>query len=975
MNVCYEFGILGPLYVRRDGARVPIGAGQQRSLLAALLIDAGQVVSVDALVGRLWGERPPYGARNAIQNYVLRVRRTLGQDVVVTDRNGYLIDVAPDGLDARRFASLVRRGTAAAAMGEPGRAAALLGEALGLWRGEPLADLPAERFQDVVSALCEQRLAAQELWIDAVIRCGRPADVLPELRRLTERHPWRERFWSQRMLALYQCGRQGEALECYRQVTRLLADELGVDPGEELRTLHQRMLASAPEIAAVPAAPWTPYDGGTLPAETTSFIGREKELAETRRLLRESRLVTLTGVGGVGKTRLALRIARQMAPSFPEGVWLADLAALTDPTLLERAIAESLGLRDQSVRSAVDAIVDHVRDRRLLLVLDNCEHLVDAVAALVLRLLCAAPRLQVLATSRERLGVSGEHVFLVSGLTLQSDAEGGECEAVRLLIDRAAACAVPLRAGERDSASAADLCRRLDGIPLAIELAAVRLTSLTVEEILERLEDRFRLLSAPRTPDRSRRRRTLRGVMDLSYSLCTPGERLLWTRLSVFAGGFDLAAAEAVCAGDGIDGADVLDLMTGLIHKSLVVVENTGGAARYRLLETIRQYGLDRLRADGNVIEYRIRHSEHYHALAAGAAADWCSPQEVEWLDRLRTELPNLRAALGFCLTEPGRARTGANIAVDLTRSRSWFFSGTLGEARHWLETLSAGLGAGGCEAAIQVTVMQTFVACVQGDQAAAGRSMNKCPFADASGAQPPPLAYVEGIYMFLVHGDPACIDRLARAREEFRATGHSGDAHMATMFWAMAAAFLGDRHTAVSACDTYVAEADAAGAEWARTWAQWCAGLTELLHGDPGHALMPLCNALVRQQAIDDRWGPAWVVETLAWTASALGHPHHAARLLGTAHRQRQVTGAALAGLKPFHRLHTRTKSQVCEHLVPQAYTEAWRRGAQSEDGIALALGIAHEVFARTAAAERARPRDREEGVPADAGVAHHTE
>ena len=941
----YEFGILGPLNVTRDGVSVTIRAERQRCLLAALLINADQTVSMGALVNRLWGQNPPQGARNALQNYVLRLRRTLGPNVVVTDRHGYVLHVTQGGLDARRFDSLVREGETLSSAGDHEQAAAVLGEALGLWRGEALADVPAERFQDVVAALHEKRLAAQESWIDAVIRCGRPADALPELRRLTECHPLRERFWAQQMLAFFQRGRQAEALECYRQVTRLLADELGIDPGEELQRLHRRILAADPQIAAV--RPRTARDPGNLPSETTSFIGREKELAETWRLLRLSRLVTLTGVGGVGKTRLALRAARQVSASFPEGVWLADLAALTDATLLARAVAEALEIRDQSVRSAVDSLADHVRDRRLLLVLDNCEHLVDAVAPLVQHLLRAAPGLRVLATSRERLAVPGEHVLVVSGLDLHDHLDEGACEAVRLLSDRAQACAAPVR----DSGSATELCRRLDGIPLAIELAAVRLTSLTAEEILDRLDDRFRLLSAPRTPAENRYRQTLRGVMDLSYGLCTPAEGLLWTRLSVFAGSFDLKAAEAICAGDGIDGADMLDLISGLIHKSVVAVDGGGRAARYRLLETIRQYGLDRLRAGGDDDEYRRRHCDHYQALAGAAAADWCSPREVQWLDRLRTELPNLRAALGFCLTRTERAHTGAQIAADLTRTRSWFFSSTLGEARHWLESLSAGPGPEVRETNTVLTVMKAFIATLQGDRAAARTFLNHCRSAEPSRAQSPAVAYVEGVHTLLAHGDPACIDQLVRAREGFRAAGHTGDAHMATMFWAMAAAFLGNQSIAVSACRAYVVDANASGAEWACTWAQWCTGLTELLHGDPSGALSPLCDALVRQRAIDDRWGPAWTSETLAWTASVLGRHHHAARLLGAAHRQRQVTGAALTGLEPFHVQHTRAKNRAREHLEAEAYAEAWQSGADAEDGVALALGIADEVFRQTTA------------------------
>ncbi|NDU72967.1 AfsR/SARP family transcriptional regulator [Actinomadura sp. DSM 109109] len=938
--------------------RVTIRAERQRCLLAALLIEADQIVSVDALVSRLWGQSPPQGARNALQNYVLRLRRVLGPNVVLTDRHGYVLHVAQGGLDARRFDSLVREGESLSSAGDHEQAAAVLGEALGLWRGEALADLPAERFQDVVAALHEKRLAAQESWIDAVILCGRPADALPELRRLTGLHPLRERFWAQQMLAFFQRGRQAEALECYRQVSRLLADELGIDPGEELQRLHRQVLAADPRIAAV--HPRAARDLGNLPSETTSFIGREEELAETRRLLRLSRLVTLTGVGGVGKTRLALRAARQVSASFPEGVWLADLAALTDATLLARAVAEALEIRDQSVRSAVDSLAGHVRDRRLLLVLDNCEHLVDAVAPLVQHLLRAAPGLRVLATSRERLAVPGEHVLVVSGLDLHDDLDEGVCEAVRLLSDRARACAAPVR----DSGSATELCRRLDGIPLAIELAAVRLTSLTAEEILDRLDDRFRLLSAPRAPVENRYRQTLRGVMDLSYGLCTPAERLLWTRLSVFAGSFDLKAAEAVCAGDGIDGADLLDLITGLIHKSVLAVDGenrprTGGTARYRLLETIRQYGLDRLRAGGDDVQYRGRHCDHYQALAQSAAADWCSPREVQWLDRLRTELPNLRAALGFCLTRPERAHHGAQIAADLTRTRSWFFTSTLGEARHWLESLSANLTPESCETAVVATVMKAFIATFQGDHATARTFLDHCRSDDPSRARSPAVAYVEGVHMLLALGDPACIDKLVGAREGFRAAGQTGDAHMATMFWAIAAAFLGNQSVAVSACEAYVGDANASGAEWACTWAQWCTGLTELLHGDPSGALLPLCDALVRQRRIDDRWGPAWALETLAWAASALEHHRHAAQLLGAAHRLRQVTGAALPGLVPFQVRHTRVKDRARRHLEAEAYAEAWQRGTDAEDGVTLALGIADEVF-REATTPHDTRRDR---------------
>ncbi|WP_369037793.1 BTAD domain-containing putative transcriptional regulator [Streptomyces adonidis] len=984
----YEFGILGPLTVVRDGERVAVGAAQLRVLIAALAVDAGQVVGVDALVDRLWGDEPPQGARNAVQNYVLRVRRVLGAGVLLTDRLGYVLAVAPDALDAHRFGVLVGEGRAALAGGLPERAAELSGAALGLWRGEALADLPAERFPDVVAVLSEQRLAAQELWIDSVIACRRPADALPELRRLTELHPLRERFWAQRMLALYRCGRQGEALACFRRVSELLAEELGIDPGAELRSLHQRMLTAAPELDPgpsdisgpshpVPAAP------GNLPAETTSFVGREKELAEAGRLLERSRLVTLTGTGGVGKTRLALRTAARSASAFPDGVWLADLAALTDPALLERAVAESLGLRDQSARSAADAVDDHLRHRRLLLVLDNCEHLVDAVAALVLRLLRAAPGLRVLATSRERLGVPGEHLLRVPCLTLRDGADGTPSEAVRLLVDRSTACAATLGAEPDDrpdrqgTSATAELCRRLDGIPLAIELAAVRLSSLTVEEVLERLEDRFRLLSHPRAaagPSPGRYRNTLRGVLDWSHSLCTPGERLLWARLSVFVGGFDLRAAEAVCTGEGIAREDVLDLVDGLVHKSVVTVEHQRGTGsgggtghrtvRYRLLETIRQYGTDRLRAMCDDTRLRIRHSEYYRSLTTRAAAEWCGPDEVGWLVGLRQELPNFRSALDFCRLHPDRAQAlpGTEIAIDLMRSRCWFFASTLGEARHWVDTLAARLDPAPDEpVAVMAATVSAFIATLQGDHAAAAiRIAAVCPTESTESSEstestegesdgPPPITYIKGVRGLLMRSDPACVRQLALAREGLIAAGLTGDAHMATMFWSLAATFLGEAAEARAVCDLYVAEAEAARAGWAITWSLWTTGLTELLHGDPARALMPLCDALVRQHSVGDNWGPAWTLETLGWTIGALGHHTDAVVVLGTAHGYRRVTGAELTGLRPVAALHDRTTTAVREHLAAPAYTAAWERGVGAEDGIALALGIAHEVFRRT--------------------------
>ncbi|WP_431992208.1 AfsR/SARP family transcriptional regulator [Streptomyces albogriseolus] len=957
MRSTYEFGILGPLLVLRSGTPVQINAAKLRMLLASLLAEADRVVTVDTLVHRLWGETPPLRARNTLQNYVLRLRRALGSHAdtgpLRTHPRGYLIETGPETLDVRRFASLVRLGRTALEQNAAERAAALLRQALELWRGDPLCDLPGDAFPELRLTLQEQHLAALELRIDADLAAGRSADVLPELRALVEAHPLREHFWTQRMLALYRCQRQSEALECYRTVTALLSDELGVTPGPALRDMHARLLAAAPDLGESPgrtaavSLPNAP-GGHALPVETTGFIGRETQLAQVRALVSTTRLVTLTGVGGVGKTRLALRTAAQLAASYADGVHLADLAPLTAPDLLDRAVAEALGLRDQSARPPADAIVDRLRDRQLLLLLDNCEHVADAVAALVLRMLRAAPGLTVLATSRHRLGVPGEHILTVPCLTLPDpdascDAQQPpECsESVRLLAQRAAASAPAFAITPRNRAAVAQLCRRLDGIPLAIELAAVRLGAMTAEEMLERLDDRFRVLSLPDMPrTETRYQHTLRGVIDWSHTLCAPQERLLWARLSVFSGGFDLSAAEAVCAGEGVEREEIMNLLAALVNKSLVAVDSTGPRARYSMLETIRQYGLERLGEMTRHTGLRIRHSAHYRAMTLRAGAEWCGPHEVDWLLRLREELPNLRTALDFCATRPEHTGTAVAIAVDLARTRCWFFSSVLGEGRYWLERLLASSPALPPDLTAGALAMKVWIALCQGDNPAAETFLAECR-AQAAGSDGPavaPLTFIEGAHALLVDGDSESIPRLAAARKQFLRDGRRGDAHMATMMWAMAEAFLGAPVSASAASGEYTAEAEASGAQWARTWARWCAGLVELRHGDPARSLTPLRDALARQSSFGDNWGPVWGVETLAWAVAETDRHTDAARLLGAAHRLRQETGVALTGLRPFHDAHVAAERRVRAALSAQEYAQAWAYGA-SENSVLLAL------------------------------------
>ncbi|MEU8246106.1 BTAD domain-containing putative transcriptional regulator [Nonomuraea sp. NPDC048916] len=937
----FEFRILGPIEVRCHGAPVTVRAPKLRILLAALLLDAGRVVTVETLMERLWGDDPPDGARNTLQNYVLRLRRLLGGPAehvpLVTRPQGYLIEPAPGALDLHRFDALVSRARAAATAGEMEQASALLEEALPLWRGEALSDVPSEVLRrDVVPVLNERRLDAIELRVDADLALGRHESLVAELHELTTAHPLRERFWAQRMVALYRSGRQGDGLRCYRTVRDLLAEELGVDPGVELRELHQRLLAADPALLHTRR----PADRGNLPAEVTTFIGREPQLAEIGRLLADNRLVTLTGVGGVGKTRLALRAGAELRGRFPDGVWLADLTSLAEPQLLDQIVAEALGIRDQSARSRTDILVAQLRAKRLLLVLDNCEHVVGAVAALVDVLLKTCPGLRVLTTSRHRLGLQSEHPLLVPPLALppaaastgRAAARPLTCyDAVALLAARAAASAPDFRVGPDNEKSVAQLCRRLDGIPLAIELAAVRLSALSVEEILDRLDHRSQLLVNSNPHITPRHHQTLRDVIDWSHGLCTEAERLLWAQLSVFSGGFDLEAAEAVCSGPGIARDDVANLLAGLVHKSILIVSARGPRTRYRLLETIRQYGRRRLVDLGLHPALHRRHRDHYQRMAARAAIDWCGPGEVEWLSRLRRELPNLRAALTFCLTRQGQAVNGLEIAVNLTRTRIWFFSSTIGEGRLWLERAyqaASVLPGPGHEAAAAFLV---WIALCQGDQAAAEGFLARCRdprVRPSGGGLSPVAAYIEGAHAMLVHGSGRAIRLLARARDLFRRAGARGDAHMATMMWAMACAFLGDRDTAVAASEEYLAEAEACGGAWAGSWALWTRGLTELRHGDAGRSVGLFREALRRQYDIDDRWGPVWGLESLAWATAATGDHPRAAELLGSAYGLRQATGVALIGLRPFHDAHAVAERRTRRALGAEAYEAAFERG-----------------------------------------------
>ena len=575
--------LFGELEAEQAGVPVPVHGAKQRALLALLALRPGQPVSADQLIDALWGDGQAAHPANALQAQIGQLRRTLGAAAVITTDAGYALDVGPDDVDASRFEQLVAKGRRLFEEGEIALASTALGEALRLRRGEPLTEFAYSGFADAERARLEELLlVAIETRVEADLALGRHGELVGELEALCREHPLRERLWELLMLALYRAGRQAEALRAYTDARDYLVDELGIDPGPALRELEARILAQDPSLgAAGPAglqAVPAPMATGNLRERLSSFVGRTAELQELSEAVRSSRLVTLIGPGGVGKTRLAVEAAATLRQEHRDGAWLVEFASVTEPDGVAPAVAGALGaataglIGPPSPDSTVELIVRYLAGRSLLVVLDNCEHVIGQAAALAETLAGTVPGLWLIATSREPLGVPGEVLVPVGPLALPA--------AVELFVDRARAVRPGFTADGHTRPVINDICRRLDGLPLAVELAAARLRSLTLATLAERLNDRFRLLTVgARTA--LPRQQTLRAVVDWSYDLLFEDERRLFARLSVFAGGCDLDAAEAVCADDQVPAGEILDILSRLVDKSLVAAPNAGPDARF----------------------------------------------------------------------------------------------------------------------------------------------------------------------------------------------------------------------------------------------------------------------------------------------------------------------------------------------------------------------------------------------------------
>jgi predicted ATPase/DNA-binding SARP family transcriptional activator len=652
-----EFGLLGPMIAIRDDVDVLPPPGKQRALLASLLLQRGDTVAAEQLMEALWGDPPPATARNALQGHISSLRKLLGSDRIETRAPGYVLHVSADELDVARFEQLVLEARAA---GTAARRAELARRALALMRGEPLAEFRYDAFaRAAIARLQELRLVAIEERLEAELELGH-TELVAELEALVAAEPLRERLHGLLMLALYRAGRQAEALEVYRNAWKLLRDELGIDPGPKLQEINRAILAQDRSLAPERREIRLPRRG--LPASPTRLVGRKVELESIESLLDSgARLVTITGVAGSGKTRVALEVARRVAERG-ENVAFVPLATLSTPELVASTIARVLGIDETPGEPVGETIEAAIGDTRLLLTADNLEHLLDGAPAFA-RLLENCPNLTLLATSRSPLRLTGEHAYPLDPLPLD--------EAVSLFEDRARAANPRL---ESDRAAASAICERLDCLPLALELAAARASLLALADVLTRLDHRFELLTVG-TRDSPDRQRTLRNTIDWSHNLLDDDAKLLFARLAVFSGGWTIDSAEKICGAS-------LALLDVLVDASLIRHRE----ARFSMLETIREYALERLAEQSIEDETVSSHAAYFVELAERECDELEGPGQRAALARLDAELDNLRAALAWS----HRAEPEWALRLAAALGRFWAMRGLFKEARQWLDSVLA---------------------------------------------------------------------------------------------------------------------------------------------------------------------------------------------------------------------------------------------------------------------------------------------
>lgn len=945
------FRILGPVGASGENGEVALGGPRHRKLLATLLADPGRAVPSERLIEALWADAPPRGATAMLHVRISELRKLLrgedGPELIRTRRPGYLLDVEPGQVDAYRFEQLAVAGRHATVAGDAATAAARLAAALALWRGPALADLADRLFaQPEIARLESLRAQVLQDRIGAELAAGRHHDVIAELEALVRVHPLHEQHRLHLMLALYRCARQSEALAVYRDIQDRLRDELGVDPGDGLQALQLSILRHEPGLTVAFGTGRPRARSPELPVPLASFVGRQAEVAGTCKQLADARLVTLSGVGGSGKTRLALQVALARPDAYPDGVWIVELAAVGDQMLIASTIAAAVGVRERRHELLVEGIAERLRATTSLLVLDNCEHLLDGVAEIARQLLGSCPTLRILCTSRERLGITGEVVCPVPGLAVPAEGERLAVDvrtsaAVRLFVERACAVQPSFRLTDDNAAAVGEIARRLDGLPLSIELAAARTTTFAPAQIAARLEDRFTLLSRGGR-ETLPRHRSLRAVVDWSYGLLTDPEQRFFAAVAVFVGGFTLDAAQSVWVAPGA--GDPADLLTRLVEKSLVVAEAGAGEYRYQMLETLRAYGLEKLDVRSETQRVRDAHAAYYRGLATQAAPGLCGADLPAWLDRLRAEHGNLRAATGWSL-QRDHDETAAEIAASLYHF--WDLHGHYREGRDWLRRVLADGREPSPSVRARSLMGEATLGVVQGDLTEAAVACSLALALNRDVGSSAGVAHALQLLGFIA----LCAGKLDRARplldESLRTAAAAGAEreHGWALFFRSVLAMAENRFAAaadlVDRAETVVGPA---GDPELLAWVSALRGAACWGRGQARDGARHLAAAIKAFHDLGGQWG---LTLSLLFCALVLAgqdtRERAAVRLLGSAERLREAAGI---GMLPFVAVWFEDGCESLRSRIgPEAAAGEWDGGQRMS--AAEAVRMAHDELA----------------------------
>jgi predicted ATPase/DNA-binding SARP family transcriptional activator len=918
-----------------------------KALLKLLALQTSRSLHREQVLDALWPHLTPAAAANNLRKNLHYVRAALAQRGIstpVVDVRGDMVVLAPDvWIDIEAFRHRAR--TARDSRGDP----ELYERALSMYGGDLL---PEDVYEDWTEPCREEMCRLRDELLLEVARlhvtAGETGLAEDRLHELLRADPLREEAHRSLMRIYVEAGSRDKALRQYRICRELMERDLGVEPSEETEHLHREILEGRLR-GPTPAAPPT-----NLPAPLTSFIGREREMADVQSLLPMTRLLTLTGAGGCGKTRLALEVARGLIEEFPDGVWLVDLAPVADPALVPATVARTLSVRDEPGQALSMTLVEHLRQKRLLLVLDNCEHLVTACAQLAETALRACPGLSTLVTSREPVHVAGELIWVVPPLPAPDPDRPPSLEdlvryeSVQLFVDRARAILPGFAVGIQNGSAIARLCRRLDGIPLAIELAAAQLRTLAVEQIDARLDDGLRLLSSS-SRTALPRHQTLQATLDWSHDLISEKEQTLFRRLAVFAGGFALEEAEAVCSGDEIETPEVLGLLTQLVEKSLVVAESAvQGAMRYRMLDTLRRYGWSRLAESGEATTIQRRHADTYLALAEQASeAVYGGVEQTAWWDRLDREYDNMRAALRWSID-------GAEHETALPLSAAvyvlWYVRGPASEGLRWLEeALSRGVGASPAARAPALCAAGSLAWWSRGDGERARRLCTESIALYRELKDKQGLAYTLGCLGWIVQSqdDQELATTLAtEGLSLYRELGDKWGIGMALVLMAIASQLRGDHEQAAALRDEGLPLLREVGDKEGVAMMLGRSGQLAQRHGDYERATVLCAEGLALFRDIGDKRGAPTCLEALAALASAQGQPDRAARLFGPAQTVREAGGFALP---PADRAECeRGMAAVRARLGEKAFAAAWAAGREMTLEEAVDYALAAESAGR---------------------------